>query len=172
MTILSIHKRLRPGTMPDYNWNDPNRSANAHANINQWYVSDRIITLGPQRNRYPEVQNRIGYVQAGDGTSMFLILWEYDVKPGWEEQYERVYGPDGDWAQLFRGDPAYQRTLLLRDPFRSLTYLTCDFWETREAYEMFRVSHAVAYEALDQRCEELTLAEREIGAFEKAVESD
>ncbi|MGC2527037.1 MAG: antibiotic biosynthesis monooxygenase [Candidatus Acidiferrum sp.] len=102
---------------------------------------------------------------------MFLILWEYDVKPGCEEQYERVYGLDGDWAQLFRRDPAYLRTLLLRDPFRGLTYLTCDFWETREDYKAFLIANSDAYRALDKKCELLTLAERDIGAFERIADS-
>ncbi len=102
---------------------------------------------------------------------MFLILWEYDVKQGCEDQYERVYGPAGDWAQLFRRDPAYQRTLLLRDPFRGHTYVTCDFWDTREAYELFLRINSDAYSALDERCEELTSAERKIGAFEQLLET-
>jgi hypothetical protein len=55
---------------------------------------------------------------------MFLALWEFHVKPGCDERFESVYGPDGDWAQLFRRDPAYQRTLLLHDTFRDRTYLT------------------------------------------------
>ncbi|MGB7285121.1 MAG: hypothetical protein WBE13_22870 [Candidatus Acidiferrum sp.] len=101
---------------------------------------------------------------------MFLVLWEYDVKRGCEKQYERVYGPDGDWAQFFRRDPAYQRTLLLRDPFRSLSYLTCDFWKSREAYKAFQLANSDAYHALDKRCVELTLAEREIGSFERLAD--
>jgi hypothetical protein len=32
---------------------------------------------------------------------MFLALWEYEVKPGCEERFENVYGPEGDWARLF-----------------------------------------------------------------------
>ena len=64
---------------------------------------------------------------------MFLVLWEFDVKPGSDERFESVYGPDGEWAQLFRRDPAYHCTLLLRDPFRDRTYVTCDFWEIRES---------------------------------------
>lgn len=98
---------------------------------------------------------------------MFLALWEFDVKQGCEEQFETVYGPDGDWARLFRRDPTYQRTLLLRDPFREHAYLTCDFWESRKAYEAFRKNNLEAYLALDESCEELTLAERKIGEFEQ-----
>jgi hypothetical protein len=103
---------------------------------------------------------------------MFLALWEFDVKPGCDERFESVYGPDGDWAQLFRRDPAYQRTLLLRDTFRDRTYLTCDFWETRTAYESFRLNNLDAYRRLDKSCEVLTTAERKIGEFEQLAEDE
>jgi hypothetical protein len=103
---------------------------------------------------------------------MFLALWEFDVKPGCDERFENVYGPDGDWAQFFRLDTAYLRTLLLRDPFRRQTYLTCDFWESQTAYEAFRKNHLDAYLALDKRCEELMTAERKIGEFEKLADND
>jgi hypothetical protein len=49
---------------------------------------------------------------------MFLVLWEFDVKPGFESRVEKVYGPDGDGAQLYRGDPHYRETRLLRDAAR------------------------------------------------------
>ena len=101
---------------------------------------------------------------------MFLVLWEFDVKPGSEKQFELVYGPRGDWARLFQSDPAYQRTLLLRDASRDHTYLTCDFWNSRVEYETFRQRHRDAYLAIDKQCEELTVAEREIGAFEQTAD--
>ncbi len=103
---------------------------------------------------------------------MFLVLWEFDVKQGCAERFESVYGPDGDWARLFRHDPAYQRTLLLRDPFRERTYLTSDFWETREAYKAFLLANSDAYRLLDKACEGLTNAERKIGAFERLADGD
>ena len=68
---------------------------------------------------------------------MFLALWEYEVKPGCEERFEKVYGPAGDWAMLFRCDSNYQETRLLRDPFRPAIYLTLDFWKSRQAHEEF-----------------------------------
>jgi hypothetical protein len=101
---------------------------------------------------------------------MFLVLWEFDVKPGCDERFESVYGLFGDWAQLFRRDSAYQRTLLLRDPFRERTYVTCDFWESKKAYEAFRQNDPDAYLALDKLCEGLTLAERKLGDFERLAD--
>jgi heme-degrading monooxygenase HmoA len=101
---------------------------------------------------------------------MFLVLWEFDVKPGCDERFESVYGPSGDWAQMFRRDSGYQRTLLLRDPSRERTYVTCDFWESEKTYEAFQQNNCDEYLALDKLCEALTLAERKLGEFERLAD--
>ena len=46
---------------------------------------------------------------------MFVILWEFQVKPGFEDEFARVYGTDGDWARLFRQSETYRDTRLSRD---------------------------------------------------------
>ena len=96
---------------------------------------------------------------------MFLALWEFDVKPGCEERFERVYGRFGDWGKLFGRDPLYRETLLLRDATRPRTYVTLDFWATQKGYESFREAHSEDYLALDRECEKLTTAERKIGSY-------
>jgi heme-degrading monooxygenase HmoA len=93
---------------------------------------------------------------------MFLVLWEFEVKPGTENRFESVYGPGGGWARLFAQDQAYLETRLLRDMHRPGFYLTMDRWESREAYEAFRQSHAAEYAALDAECELLSVQERHI----------
>jgi heme-degrading monooxygenase HmoA len=100
---------------------------------------------------------------------MFVVLWEFEVKPGREERFERVYGADGEWVRLFRGDPNYQGTRLLRDASRDGIYLTIDTWRSREAYERFRETAAERYAAIDAECEGLTVSERDIGSFENAT---
>jgi heme-degrading monooxygenase HmoA len=98
---------------------------------------------------------------------MFVALWEFEVKPGCEEGFKRVYGPDGDWAKLFQSDSNYQETRLLRDATRAEIYLTLDFWRSRQAYERFMESHAAEYKKLDAAGEKMTLGERQIGWFEQ-----
>jgi heme-degrading monooxygenase HmoA len=100
---------------------------------------------------------------------MFVALWEYEVKPSCEERFEKVYGPEGDWARLFRSDGDYQETRLLRDVARPAIYLTLDFWGSRQAYERFLKAHVAEYKALDQEGEKLTLRERRIGRYEMVV---
>jgi heme-degrading monooxygenase HmoA len=96
---------------------------------------------------------------------MFVALWEFEVKPGCELSFERAYGPGGDWARLFRTDPHYRETRLLRDPARTRCYVTLDFWDSREAYQVFKKLHQDAYAAIDRACEDLTEREREIGSY-------
>jgi len=96
---------------------------------------------------------------------MFVILWEFEVKRGCEPAFESTYGPQGDWAQLFRSDPHYRMTHLLKVTSRPGIYFTMDFWDSEEAYENFLNTHREAYQALDRSMEGLTLRERHIGSF-------
>jgi len=98
---------------------------------------------------------------------MFLALWEFEVKPGCEKRFLRAYGPEGDWAKLFRKDANYQETRLLHDPEHPAIFLTLDFWASRQAYDSFMATHAAEYEELDAAGKELTLRERKIGWYER-----
>jgi len=69
-------------------------------------------------------------------------------------------------VRLFSGDPAYRGTKLVRDVGEGRRYLTLDSWESVEAYEAFKRSHAAEYGVIDRECERLTEREREIGGFE------
>ena len=96
---------------------------------------------------------------------MFLVLWEYDVKPGFEARFERVYGPDGDWAQLFRLASQYRETRLLRDLSRPNAYVTLDVWDSQTGYDDFRQKHRDAYQLLDNSCEVMTLSGKHLACF-------
>ena len=100
---------------------------------------------------------------------MFVALWEYEVKQGCEEQFEKAYGPGEDWARLFRSDPHYLETRLLRDAARDAVYLTLDFWNSRRAYVRFMETRAADYKTLDAASEDLTLRERKVAWFEEVL---
>jgi heme-degrading monooxygenase HmoA len=97
---------------------------------------------------------------------MFLVLWEFEVKPGYEARYESVYGPRGAWARLFEQDSAYLGTHLFRDTNRPRIYLTLDQWSSRGAYEEFRQRHAAEYSSLDAQGEMLTQNERHLASVD------
>jgi heme-degrading monooxygenase HmoA len=93
---------------------------------------------------------------------MFVILWEFEVKPGSEERFQNAYGPNDTWVQLFRRHPFFRGTQLLRDPSRPHFYFTLDFWESEAAYHDFHDRNRTAYENLDRSSEGLTRQERHI----------
>ncbi len=97
---------------------------------------------------------------------MYVIVWAFEPHPAAVPEFERMYGPDGEWARLFAGGAGFQGTALLRDAERPGAYLTIDRWDTAGAYDVFRLTHATAYAALDARGEGLTRSERLIGHYE------
>ena len=97
---------------------------------------------------------------------MFLVLWEFEVKPGREQRFQQVYGPGGDWDSLFRTDPNHAGTRLFRDTTKTGVYLTADYWLSRKSYEEFVRVRRSEYKSLDAATEDLTLSERHIGSLE------
>jgi len=95
----------------------------------------------------------------------YLIMWEFQVRPGMEKRFEKIYGSDGDWARLFIQDESYIGTDLIHSLDGKRTYMTLDFWKSQKAYDDFRKRQLAKYKILDQQCEDLTESEREIGRF-------
>ena len=93
-----------------------------------------------------------------------VLVWEFRVAPGRREEFERRYGPAGDWARLFARGHGYLGTQLLRDADDPDRYLTLDRWRSAAEWQAFRAMHAADYAALDAACEALTSAERSLGA--------
>ncbi len=74
---------------------------------------------------------------------MIALVFSYDARNA--EEFERVYGVDGDWAGFFRQGAGYIGTELLRDLELPRRYLVIDRWESREAYNAFVEAHRDEY---------------------------
>jgi heme-degrading monooxygenase HmoA len=98
---------------------------------------------------------------------MHAVVWSYRVAPGRDAEFERLYGADGAWAQLFRRSTDYLGTDLYRDTRQPDRYLTVDRWTSRAAYEAFLQAARADYAALDARGDALTVEETRLGALEE-----
>jgi heme-degrading monooxygenase HmoA len=85
---------------------------------------------------------------------------------GRESDFERAYGPAGEWARLFRRADGYLGTELLWRSDNQGEYLTLDRWTSRPSYEAFRSRWSDEYGRLDRRLEGLTEEEAPLGSFE------
>ena len=97
---------------------------------------------------------------------MFMILWEYIVVESQRHAFEKIYGAEGDWAQLFRQSKEYLGTELLCDPKNPRRYVTIDRWTSSDAFDSFHEKYRLEYKALDVRCETLTERETQLGKYD------
>jgi heme-degrading monooxygenase HmoA len=74
---------------------------------------------------------------------MIALVFSYDVPD--PDEFERVYGPEGEWAAFFKSGRGYIGTELLRDVELSQRYLVIDRWESPEAYNDFVEAHRAEY---------------------------
>ena len=74
---------------------------------------------------------------------MLALVFSYEARE--PEEFERFYGPEGDWARFFRGGRGYVGTELLRDLENPGRYLVVDRWESAEAYNAFIAANEGEY---------------------------
>ena len=96
---------------------------------------------------------------------MFVIIWEYQVKAGAEEEFERLYGSEGEWVTLFSRTTGFVRTELLRHEHVPGRYATLDYWKSAGDFARFQKEHQKAYIELDEQCGPLTTLENLVGQF-------
>jgi heme-degrading monooxygenase HmoA len=74
---------------------------------------------------------------------LIALVFSYEVSD--VEEFEREYGPEGEWAAFFRGGRGYIGTELLRDVELPGRYLVIDRWESAAAYDAFAAANRDEY---------------------------
>lgn len=97
---------------------------------------------------------------------MYVIIWEYRVKAEHIEEFEKIYGARGEWAELFQKQNGYLGTELLRDPGDYQHYITIDRWISQKVYDDFLANRIDEYKKLDAGCNGLTNNETLLGRWE------
>ena len=82
------------------------------------------------------------------------------------DEFRRVYGPAGAWAELFAREIGFLGTELLQSSSQPGIFVTMDSWDSAEAWAAFLRAWGDDYTTLDHRTQSLATSEDEIGAFE------
>ena len=96
---------------------------------------------------------------------VYVRIFEFQAKPGLESEFEKIYGPEGDWAKLFRTSKGFIRTELYSDVETKGRYVTVDCFASESDYAGFLEKRRRDYDALDRCCESVRLSEKLIGSF-------
>jgi heme-degrading monooxygenase HmoA len=95
---------------------------------------------------------------------VLALVFSYEARD--PEQFERVYGPEGEWAEFFRRDSGYVGTELLRDAETPSRYLVIDRWESADAYNSFAAANRAEFMARVDDTRAYYEQELRLGTFE------
>jgi heme-degrading monooxygenase HmoA len=95
---------------------------------------------------------------------VIALVFRYEARDA--DQFERVYGPEGDWAQFFRLGRGYIGSELLRDLEEPERYLVVDRWESADAYNAFLAEHEDEYLRRSEESRLHYVQELRFGTFE------
>ena len=86
---------------------------------------------------------------------MIALVWQCDVKPGFQEDFERLHGADGEWTALSRRSRSFLGSSFLRDLAQPTRYLVIEYWSEMVVYERHQADFSHEVEKLDRMRREL-----------------
>ena len=96
---------------------------------------------------------------------MIAVVWQFDVKRGHENEFEQLYGADGEWTQVNRQTRSYLGSSFLRDQSRTSRYVVVEYWSEMLVYEQHRVYRSDAIMSLEKRSAALVDSREPLGVF-------
>ena len=69
--------------------------------------------------------------------STYIVVWEFQVKEGCLAEFVAAYGPDGEWARLFRRSPEFLGVELVGSVGNASRFFTLDHWSSASGLECF-----------------------------------
>ena len=86
---------------------------------------------------------------------MIAVVWQFQVKSGKQENFEKFYGADGEWSQLARRSRSFLGSSFLRDQALDTSYLLVEYWSEMVVYERHLKSFTAHIDQLEKVRDEL-----------------
>jgi len=96
---------------------------------------------------------------------MIAIMWQFDVKPGRETEFEQIYGADGAWTTMNRHTRSYLGSSFLNDQNRSSRYIVIEYWSEMLVSEPDRGVRATALAEFEATRTQLIESVEPMGIF-------
>jgi hypothetical protein len=96
---------------------------------------------------------------------MIAIVWQFEIKPGKEKEFERFYGADGEWTAVNRHSRSYLGSSFLRNQNDSSRYLVIEYWSEMVVSEQHRSYHRDEFARLGAERSKLVSSAEPQGVF-------
>ena len=96
---------------------------------------------------------------------MIAIMWQFEVKPGRETEFEQLYGADGAWTAMNRHTRSYLGSSFLNDQNRPLRYIVIEYWSEMLISEPARGVRSTALAEFEMKRTALVESVEPMGIF-------
>ncbi len=96
---------------------------------------------------------------------MIAFVWQFDVKPGKETEFEQLVGADGPWHRLSRRSRSFLGSSFLHDSSLPSRYLVIEYWSEMLVYEKHQEDFRHEIERLEREREGLLDSALPLGIF-------
>jgi hypothetical protein len=86
---------------------------------------------------------------------LIAVVWQFHVKPGLQEDFEKFFGADGDWTALGRRSRSFLGSSFLRDQVHDAQYLLIEYWSEMLVYEKHLANFDDDVRLLEEKRDEL-----------------
>jgi hypothetical protein len=82
---------------------------------------------------------------------VIAVVWQFQVKTGKQQEFERFFGADGEWSQIARRSRSFLGSSFLRDQASDTSYFLIEYWSEMVVYERHRQSFGGDIRSLEER---------------------
>ena len=96
---------------------------------------------------------------------MIAIVWQFEIRQGRSEEFESLYGVDGEWTRLSRRSRSFLGSSFLKDLAADDRYLLIEYWSEMVVYERHQADFSDEVKALEEQRDRLVLRLQPGGLF-------
>jgi heme-degrading monooxygenase HmoA len=96
---------------------------------------------------------------------VIAVVWQFEVREGKEDEFERFYGADGAWTSISRRSRSFLGSSFLRDLAQPERYLVVEYWSEMVVYERHHADFADEVVELEQQRAALVSVMKPLGLF-------
>jgi quinol monooxygenase YgiN len=96
---------------------------------------------------------------------VIAVVWQFEVKPGQQKEFEKFYGADGEWTKVGRASRSFLGSSFLRDQARDTNYLLIEYWSEMVVYEKHRRTVSTDVRQLEERRDALCESSVPLGIY-------
>lgn len=96
---------------------------------------------------------------------MIALVWQFDVQPGREAEFEQFLGANGRWHALGRRSRSFLGSSFLRDAVQPTRYLVVEYWSEMVVFEKHQADFSDEIRELERERDTLLESMAPLGIF-------